>query len=379
MTLSRSGPRYVCRLTSEFVRLVGDGLGENLDGEPVTLAGPLGHRCRRRPDRVRRRILRAQTVRAAVRGRDVPGLASALRGRSRALAHDPRARHRPDVRARDRRPFRRRRGLRRARPRPRAAARGAHEGWSRHLAQERRARDRGVARGGDDPRGRDVPLHPRHQRRSCGTPRAPVRRRGRRGRAHARPLPADRASPRRLQDSRPDRALARHRARRPAAPARGAALRARGVRGGREHVPAARRVVAARREAPRDQRRGAARVGRPRARRRSGGSAGGRPHLPHRAMGDGAPPRGHAGRARVDGGGGALRRPRPPGDGGLGRAVGGRRARAHASARPAHGSSGRGQDAHAAGDRRHRAPGTNARPPLRAPTGVAGPRGGCAT
>jgi len=69
--------------------------------------------------------------------------------------------------------------------------------------------------------------------------------------------------------------------------------------------------------------------------------------------------------ARRRGYGGAVRAAAAPGRRPLGRAVERRRARADASARPAHRAAGRRQDAHAARARRHRAPRAQAGSPLR--------------
>ena len=347
-------------------------VGEERDGEPIRLTGPLGHVDAGRAARLRRRRSPStpkhgwQFVVAVV-----PVGAAAVRARASCSGSPPRARDRAHVRAGDRRPLRRRRASSRSSTAIRSGcARCARGRGGAISAQERRARDRRLARGRDDPRGRGVPLHARHQRRARRAARAALRRRGRRR--------ADPRDPYRLTELprigfkiadriaqslgiEPDDAAARLRA--------GLRFVARGGGVGRQHVPrpgrssGAQRAAAPRRRRPgaRSSRRCTRSSARPRSSSRASASTGRELCEMERRLGEALGPRAQA-RRRAQ----LFDEPSPPGQRRLGRAVERRRARAHAPARPADRAAGRRQDAHAARARRHRAPGAPARPALRA-------------
>ena len=171
VTLSQSGPRYVSA-DSEFA-VWSATLGEERDGDPVTLVGPLGHVspgdqlvCTGAFSEHARHGWRfgVTTFRSALPQSPegiglwlmtrVPGIGHMF---ARAIVDHFGAEH---VFAElDRDPERLREVRTQAGP--------------RDLAQERRAGDRRMARGRHDSRGRDVPLHARHQRRPCDPARAP--------------------------------------------------------------------------------------------------------------------------------------------------------------------------------------------------------------
>ena len=343
--LAESGPRYVSA-DREFA-VWSATIGESSDGEPVTLAGPLGEVT------AGERLVcsgvfsqhprygwqfAVETFRSALpqsREGIVLWLTTRVPGIGPAFAQC------------DRPPLRRGGGVRRARQPAGAAAGGADEIRARDLEEERRARDRGVAGGGDRPRGRDVPVHARDQRRPRRQARPPLRRRGRR-RADAGSVSAGRAAAGRLQDRGPGRALARRRAGRSAAVAGGSALRARGGGDGRKHVLAADassgRAPAACSEWGSSIRSSLPCVRssrRTRSSSRASGSIGS-------TLGAGVSGRGDRRRAGARSAGRAVRRSGAAGRRGFGRAVGGRRAGAHAAPRAPDRPSGCGQDAHAA-------------------------------
>ena len=243
----------------------------------------------------------------------------------------------------------------------------------RAISRERGARGRGVARGRRDPRGRErsssrtgsAPVSPRGSSASTATDVIAV--------LDDDPYRLTEVPRHRLQGRRPRRALARDRARRAAAAARRAALRAPGGRVGRQRLSAVRRALAGGRilgsttpepleSAVGRSCAGAEVVAERRARlpaelwemeSASSGARRARPRRRSRALRPAASARA---------------------DPGLGRAVADRRARPHAAARAAHRASGRRQDAHAAGARRARAAGRRKRVLLCAPTGKAARR-----